>query len=111
MSQNPRTITAALVAATVATYYLQAANSKGVVKKLTFCNTTAGALTFTVHLVPSGGTASATNMIGSVQPIAANETIDFFQAQGQTLQAGATIQALASAATSISITGSVLEIV
>ena len=111
MSVTPKTITAALIAAAAATYYTAPANTRALIKKLTFTNTTAGALTVTVHLLPSGGTASATNMLVSARNIGAGETYECFEAQGQVLQAGGLIQALASAATSISIQGSVAEVV
>jgi len=111
MSVTPKTITAAQIAATATTYYTAPANTKSIVKKLTFTNSTAGALTFTVYLVPSGGTAGVSNILVSAQAIAAGECAECFQAQGQVLQAGGTIQALASAATSITIQGSVAEVV
>jgi len=111
MSVTPRTITAAQLTATAATYYTAPANTKSIIKKLTFTNTTAGALTVTVYLVPSGGTASATNTLVSAQAIGAGECWECYQAAGQVLQAAGFIQALASAATSISIQGAVAEVV
>ena len=111
MSVTPKTITAAQVAATATTYYTAPANTRSLIKKLTFTNTTAGALTVTVYLVPSAGTASATNTLVSARSIGAGETYVCFEAQGQVLQAGGLLQALASAATSISIQGAIAEVV
>lgn len=111
MSVTPKTITAAQVAASATAYYTAPTNTRSVIKKLTFTNTTAGALTVTVYLVPSGGTASATNTLVSARTIGAGETYECFEAQGQVLQAAGMLQALASAATSISIQGSVVEVV
>ena len=111
MSVTPKTITAAQVAATATTYYTAPANTRSIIKKLTFTNTTAGALTVTVYLVPSGGTASATNTLVSAQSIGAGECWECYPAAGQVLQAAGFLQALASAATSIAIQGAVAEVV
>jgi hypothetical protein len=111
MSVTPRTITAAQLTTAAAVYYTAPANTKSLIKKLTFTNTTTGALTVTVYLVPNGGTPGATNILISAQPIAAGETWECFAAEGQVLQVGGTLQALASAATSITIQGAIAEVV
>ena len=111
MSVTPRTITSAQLTTSAAAYYTVPANTKSIIKKLTFTNSTAGALTFTVYLVPSGGTAGVTNILISAQAIAAGECVECFQALGQTLQTGGTIQALASAGASITVAGAVAEVV
>lgn len=87
-----------------------ATNVKAQIQAFTLTNTTGGAVTATVHLVPSGGTASASNMILSAKSIAAGETYKCIEAIGQWLEAGGTIQALASAATSISLVASGIEV-
>ena len=111
MSVTPKTITAAQLTASAATYYTAPANTRSIIKKLTFTNTSGGALTVTVYLVPSGGTASATNTLVSAQSIGAGECWECYPAQGQVLQTGGTLQANASAATSITIQGAVAEVV
>jgi len=111
MSVTPKTITSAQVAATATTYYTAPANTRSIIKKLTFTNSTAGALTVTVYLVPLGGTAGVTNILISARSVGAGETYECFEAMGQVLQAGGFIQALASSATSITIQGSVAEVV
>lgn len=111
MSYTLVPITPAQIAATATAYYTVGANKKARVLNLTVCNTTGAAHTYTVHRVPSGGTASATNMIISARPIAAGETQLVRELIGKVLAAGDTIQALADAATSLSIDGSVAEVV
>lgn len=93
------------------TYYTVGANTKCEVRKLTFCNATAGAVTVTVHLVTSGGSAADSNKITHQRSLAAGETWLCPEAVGQVLEAGGTIQALASAGASVTIVGSGLEVV
>jgi hypothetical protein len=61
--------------------------------------------------VASGGTATALNMVLSARSIAAGETYIVPGAAGMVLPAGATLQALAEANTTISILASGTEIV
>lgn len=88
------------------TYYTTPANTITTIAACTLTNTTAGAVTATMHLVPSGGFATASNMILSARTIAAGESYNVGSAIGQTLAAGGTIQALASAGTSITLMAS-----
>jgi hypothetical protein len=109
MQRIPQAITAAQLTTSAATYYTAPANTISTISALTATNTTGGAVTMTLHIVPSGGTASDTNKILSARSIAAGESYVVAQAIGQTLEAGATLQALAGANTSISLVGSVYE--
>ena len=111
MSYTLVAIAPAQLTATVATYYTVGANKKARVLNLTVCNSTGTARTFTVHRVPSAGTASATNMVISARPISAGETQIVREFIGKVLAAGETIQALADAATAVSLDGSVAEVV
>lgn len=111
MSVTPKTITAAQLTNAAATYYTVPANTRGIVKKLTFTNTDTSARTVTVYLVPSGGTASASNILISAQSVAAGECYECFPAQGQTLQTGGTIQALADVGAKVTIQGAIAEVV
>ncbi len=97
----------------VATYYTVPTGVRTIIKKLTVTNPTSSAAvrTVTVHLVPSGGSASDTNMIVSAQPVAIGQALDLFVAENHILEQGDTIQALASAATDVSFQGSGLEVV
>lgn len=103
-----RLIAGSQIAATATTYYT-ATGVKARIDSCALTNTTAGAVTATVHLVPSGGSADATNCILSAKSLNAGETYIVPGAIGQWLEAGGTIQALASAATSIAIVASGVE--
>ena len=92
-----------------ATYYT-ATNVRTIIDKMTLCNTTSGAVTATVDLVDSGGSAGASERIISARSIAAGETYICPEAVGHVLNNGDSIQALASANTSITIRVSGREI-
>lgn len=77
-----------------------ASGVRAIIDKFTGYNGTAGAVTLTVSLVASGGTASADEIIVS-KSIAAGETYTFPELVGQVLNSGGFISTLASAATSI----------
>ena len=86
------------------TLFTVQSGSQYTVTDIEIANTSAGSLTYSVYLVPSGGTAAASNALFGTVSIAANTT---FQWKGsQVLQAGGTIQAIGSAVTlTIHITG------
>lgn len=66
------------------------------IKCIDICNTTAGALTVAVHLVPSGGAVAPSNALLYTTSISGNTT---FQWTGtQILTAGGFIQAIGSGA-------------
>lgn len=84
----------AAITAAATTIYTTPASTRAMVKELDICNTTAGALTFDVYLVPSGGTAGTSNALLYGAAINANT---LFQWNGvQILNAGDTIQVKAS---------------
>lgn len=85
-----------------ATYYT-ATNVRTIIDKLTLVNTTAGAVTATIDIVDSGGTAGVTERLISARGIAAGETYTCPEVVGHILNSGDTIQGLASAAASITI--------
>lgn len=109
-TRNVRIIGGSQLTGSAATYYTAPANTRCVIKRLTLTNTSAGAVTATVHLVASGGTASDANTLTKTHSIAAAETWDCVSAEGHVLEPGGTVQALASAVTSITIIGSGVEI-
>ena len=84
-----------------AVYYTTPANTIARIDRAIFSNTTSGAVTITVNLVASGGSVSAANQVITTLSIAANTTYVSPELAGQVLPAGATLQALASANTSI----------
>jgi hypothetical protein len=109
-TRNVRIIPGSQLTTGAESYYVAPANTRCVVKRLSLTNTTLPAVTVTVHLVPSGGSATDSNMIAKAHAIAGEETWDCVSAEGHVLEAGGSIQALASAATSITIVGSGVEI-
>lgn len=92
-----------------ATYYTVPSNTISTISACSLVNTTATARTATVYLVPSGGTAGVGNCILSARVISPGESFNVFSAIGQSLPAGATIQALAEAGTAITLIASGYE--
>jgi len=91
------------------TYYT-ATNVRTHIDKMTLTNTTADAVTVTIDLVDSGGTAGVAERVISARSIAAGETYTCPEVVGHILNAGDSIQGLASAATSITIRASGREV-
>lgn len=106
MAVTPKRLVDGSQLTTSAATYYTSTNCKTRIDAMALTNTTGGAITATVHLIPSGGSASASNTILSAQSIAAGATLIVPGAIGQWLEAGGFIQALASGATSISIVAS-----
>jgi len=104
-----RLVDGSQLTAAAATYYTALPNTLMTVSACTLTNTTAGAITATLYLVPSGGSASASNCILSARNLAAGESFNVGTAIGQTIPAGGTLQALASAAASIALVASGYE--
>jgi hypothetical protein len=98
MSVNNKVLFEAKDAGTAQTTDYTSANARTIIDKLTACNTTAGALTLSVNLVPLAGTAGATNLIVKTKSIAAGETYTFPELVGQYLMPGGFISSIASAA-------------
>lgn len=76
--------------------YTVPALTRTILKEISAVNTTAGALTLTVYLVPSAGSPSAANAFYNASSIAANSRLQYNGTQ--VLNAGDTIQVLASGA-------------
>lgn len=92
----------------VTTLYTVPASTRAIVKNLDIVNTSAGALTYRVFLVPSAGTAGTANALFYDFPIDTKENIQWTGTQ--ILNAGDTIQIQASG-TGITITASGAEAV
>lgn len=105
-----RLIAGSQLTTSAATYYTAPALTTTIIRKLSFTNTSGGAVTVTVYLITSGGSASASNTIVSARSLAAGETWSCADAEGQVLEPAGFIQALASAGTSITVIGSGIEI-
>ena len=82
------------------TVYTAAAGTRVKIDKYTVYNSTAGVLTYTVKLVPSGGAAAASNVLGiaSIQPA---ETYTLPWAVGHDLNPGDFISSLCGTASAL----------
>lgn len=110
MQRNPkRLINGAQLTIAAVTYYTTPVNTVTTISAMSVTNTTGTARTVTVHLVPSAGVADATNVVCSTRVVSPSETFNVFGAIGQTLPVGGTIQALADAATALTIVASGYE--
>lgn len=85
----------AAIATTLATLYTAPASTRTFVKDITLANTAAVSISATVHLVPSGGSATAATQLVPSMAIAANTLLQWKGVQ--TLNAGDTIQTIATA--------------
>ena len=72
--QYIRMFQAAIVAAAT-TQYTVPASRQDVIKDIEVANTTAGALTFTMNVVPTGGSAGTGNQVLPAVTIPANQTL------------------------------------
>lgn len=108
MALRPVSVDGAQIANTATTYYT-ATNVQARIDACTLCNTTAGAITVTIYIVPSGGSAAASNTVLSSYSLAAGQTYVVSGAIGQWIEDGGTFKALASAATSVTLLLSVME--
>ncbi len=89
-----------------ATQYTCPANSKVIIRHVTFTNTTSGAITVTAYVIPSGGSAGDPTTVVSAQSVAAHATYVSPELSGCVLNAGDILNAFASAVTSISMNAS-----
>lgn len=82
------------------TQYTSAANTRTIVDKLVLKNSISASFYAAVHLVPSGGTADASNLIVN-RVLVANESYTCPEITGQTLEPGDFIATRAAFASSI----------
>jgi len=101
-----RLIDGAVLTASAAVYFTVPPNSMVTISACSVTNTTAIPQTLTMHLVPSGGTAGASNVVCSGRTVAPGETFNPPGAIAQTLHAGGTIQALSDAASALTLVAS-----
>jgi len=109
MQRIPKAIAAAQLTTAAATYYTAPTGTTSTVNNLSLTNTSASPVTVTLYRVPSAGSASSTNTIMSAFSLSAGQTYVPPQAIGLQLETGMTLQALASANTSVTIAGGVYE--
>lgn len=91
--------------------YACPANTKTLLKKLTFTNDDASARVVTVHLVASGGAAGSSNLVTKSVSIAAGATYEAFEAEGHVLMAGDFITAFSDVAAKVTCHGSGVEVI
>lgn len=91
--------------------YVCPANTKTLIKKVTFTNNDASARLVTVHLVASGGSASASNIVTKAISIAAGATYEAFEAEGHIMHPGDFITAFSDAASQVTAHISGVEII
>lgn len=108
MAIIPFAVSGVQIANSATTYYT-ATNVRARIDACALTNTTGGAVTATLHIVPSGGSATTSNCVLSAQSIPAGGTFVPPGVIGQWVPAGGTLRALASAATSISLVMSGVE--
>ena len=78
-----------------------ATNVKTIIDKCTATNVTAGAVVLTIRIVPSGGTAGASNAISYQKSVAPGTTEIFPEIVGQYMNAGDFISTLAGTAAAL----------
>ena len=112
MAVTPKKIIAGSeLTGSAATYYTAPANTRVIIKKLTFTNKHAtDAINVTVYLIPSGGAAGDNNTLVDAKAVGPKECWECTQAEGHVLEAAGFIQALASTAAEVTIQGSGVEI-
>lgn len=106
MQRIPAKIPTTVLPTSAAAIYTVGGNKLATISALSVCNTTGNAVTLTIYL---GSAADAGHTLVSSRSLSANETFQVSSAIGMTLLAGETIQAIASAATSLTLHGAVYE--
>jgi hypothetical protein len=109
MQRIPVAIPAAQLTTSAATYYTSPASTVSTIGNLSLTNTSANPVSVTLYNVPNSGSASAGNAFLSGFVLSAGQTYVPPSAIGLQLAAGATLQALAGSATSITIQGGVYQ--
>lgn len=111
MAIAARCLISAKYAANSQTTEYTATGLKAIIDKFTVTNITGGAVTISIHLVPSGQAAGNSNLIIQNLSVAAGATTDISgYLQNQILNAGDLISVVAGAATSLVIRASGREI-
>ena len=80
-----------------------ATNGAAIIKKVPLSNTTGSSRTVDMHIVAAGGSAAVTNQILEAYAVAANTTASPDVMVNQIIPKGAFLQALASAASAITV--------
>jgi hypothetical protein len=110
MTMTAKRLVTAQIAASIAAVYTATTGTKAVIKRASFCNTTGGAITLLVHLVPPGGSVGDGNMVINDVSIPAGETLLASELEGQVIEATGSIQCEASSAGSLTAVISGVEV-
>ena len=100
-SSSPLNIIPRKYCENVATAQYTATNCKTVIDKFTVTNVSAGNVTFSAHLVPSGGSTSNSNLIIQNQTVTPGQCYDAYELVGQSLLPGGFIVCVASATSAL----------
>lgn len=109
MIRVPKSIAALQLATSAGIAYTAPPSTVGTISNLSLTNTSANPVTVTLYRVPNAGSPAANNTLLSAFSIPAGQSYVPPQTIGLQLDAGMTLQALASAANSITLMGGVYE--
>lgn len=110
MAVTPVNFVAPQQIANSATTYYTSTSIKSRIDALSVANPTAGAVTVTIYIVPSGGAVGDSTTLVKTRSIAAGETWTGLGVVGQIMPADSTLRAVASAATSLTLMASGVQI-
>ena len=79
-----------------ATYYTVGANTRGIITKATFINDDSSAVTVSINLVPTAGSAGYANAITKEKSLAAGETWSCVDLVSHVIETGGFLSMLAS---------------
>lgn len=109
MAINPKRLAGGTLTTSIAIYYTASAAVKARIDQFSVANYSGTAATFSLWLVPSGGSPDDTNIVIIDRSIAAKASGRLLEAIGQWLEGGGTIQMSSSAPNAITITASGIE--
>lgn len=109
MQRIPVPISALQLAVAAGTAYTAGDGVTATVNNLSLTNTSGSPVSVTLYRVPAAGTPGPTNCFLSAFSLSAGQTYVPQQAIGLQLSPGMTLQALASAAASVTLVGGVYE--
>lgn len=107
---NKKLCSAQQITNAAATYYTVPANTTAILKRLTFVNTSAGAVTVTFYLIASGGSAGDSNTYVKARTLAVSETWAPSEIENITMSAADFIQAKSDTNTAVTIHLSGIEV-
>jgi len=101
---------AAITPAAATQYYVVPANTVTTIRRITFCNVTATAATFTVYYVPNLGAFGITNMVINEERLGPKKSVSPPELEGLVLEAGDTIWIATGTDAAITVVGAGTEI-